>query len=187
MRFFVLLLLIYSCQVDNGFKDLTPDNDYNSNLFFNSPAFVEALRNIEKTESDTVFWIDRPEYLLPPPLYTKEEGWQTTDTFAFETGDFQKALNVIIQTAEELSVEIQSSIVSSKIPQISLGGQTAWSVPNAYYLVPYNLQNGKRIYIQITREKAQGNSLFSTWYYSANGLWMIGKKKPEPQADRDVS
>ena len=187
MRFIILLLLFYSCQMETGFQDLTPDNDYNSSFYFNSPAFTVALKNIEKTESDTVFWIDRPEYLLPPPLYTREEGWQTTDTFAFETVDFQKVLNVIIQTAEELSVDIQSSQVSSKLPLISLGGQSAWSAPGAYYLVPYQLQNGKKIYIQISRQKVEGNSLFSSWFYSANGLWMIGKKKPIGDEDRDVS
>lgn len=187
MRFIVLFLLIYSCQVDTGFQDLTPDNDFNSSFYFNSPAFTEALKNIEKTESDTVFAIDRPEYLLPPRLYTLEEGWQTTDTFAFETGDFQRVLNVIVQTAEERSVEIQSSVVSAKLGQVSLNGQMAWSVPGKYYLVPYALQNGKRIYIQITRTKVGGSGFFSSWLYTANGLWMIGEKNLDSNQDRDVS
>lgn len=186
MRFMLFFLLIYSCQLDNGFQDLTPENDFNSSYYFDSPAFTKALKNIEKTESDTVFTIDRPEYLLPPPLYTLESSWQSTDTFAFETGDFQKVLNVIVQTAEELSVEIQSSVVSSKLGQISLDGQSAWSVPGEYYLVPYNLQNGKRIYIQITRTKVKGGFL-SSWLYTANGLWMIGKKQPAPNKHLDVS
>ena len=189
MRLIVIFLFLsfYSCQVDTGFQDLTPENDFNSSFYFNSPAFTAALENIEKTESDTVFWIDRPEYLLPPRLYTREDAWQTTDTFAFEPVDFQKVLNVIVQTAEERSIEIQSSVVSSKLGQISLNGQSAWSVPGKYYLVPYNLQNGKRIYIQINRTKVGGSGFFSSWKYTSNGLWMTGEKKLDNNKDRDVS
>ncbi len=187
MRLIVLLLLFYSCQVDNGFQDLTPDNDFNSTFYFNSPAFTKALNNVTKTESDTTFEIDRPEYLFPAPLLTMETGWRTTDTFAFETVDFQKVLNVIVQTAEEQSVEIQNSVVSSKIGQVSLNGLSAWSIPGKYYLVPYNLINGKRIYIQITRTKAPGSSFLTKWHYTANGLWMIGNKKSNVRPGLDVS
>src|SRR5690606_10584689 len=118
---------------------------------------------------------------------TMETGWRTTDTFAFETEDFQAVLDVIIQTAEEQSVEIQSSVVSSKIGQISLNGQLAWTVPGEYYLVPYNLINGKRIYIQISRTKAPGSGFLTKWHYTANGLWMIGKKIANVAPHLDVS
>lgn len=178
MRFILLFLLIYSCQNDNGFQDLTPKDDFNSSFFFNAPAFTVALNNIGKSpEADTTFRIERPEYLLPPRLNAVENGWITTDTFAFETGDFQRVLNLITYTAELNSIDIQSCEVSSRLGQVSLNGQPAWSVPERYYLVPYYLNNGERILIQITRTKAGGNSFFPAWKYTANGLWMIGEEK----------
>ncbi|HLU95104.1 MAG TPA: hypothetical protein VKZ54_13310 [Membranihabitans sp.] len=189
MRFILLFLLIYSCQIDNGFQDLTPKDNFGADYFFNAPAFTEALNNIGKSDSDgdTLFNIRRPEYLLPAPLHTTEVSWVSTDTFAFESQDFQQVLNLITHTAEIHSREIQSSVVSSKLGIVYLNGQMAWSVPGEYYLVPYNLANGERIYIQISRTKKSGGGFLSSWYYTANGLWMIGKENRSVRPGLDVS
>lgn len=176
MRYVIVLLLIYSCQVDSGFKDLTPDNGFNSTFFFNSPQFTNSLENVGKAEVDTVFIIERPEYLFPPRLNATEEGWMTTDTFAFETGDFQNVVNVIAQTAEAHRDSIYSSMVSADLAEISLNGKLAYSVPEKYYLVPFDISTGEKIYIQITRTKSSGSGFWSSWYYTANGLWMIGEQ-----------
>lgn len=186
MRFIVILLLFYSCQIDSGFKDLTPENDFNSTFFFNSPEFTKAIANVGKTEADTVFAIDRPKYLLPPPLLAVEKGWMTTDTFAFETGDFQDVLNVITHTAESHRDSIITSIVSPVPAQISLDGKAAFSVSGQYYLVPLVISTGETIFLQITRTKSVGKDFWTTWYYTANGLWMIGEKQ-QVKADEDVS
>ena len=186
MRFIILLLLFYSCQIDSGFKDLTPENGLSPTSFFNSPAFTEAIANLGDAEVDTVFFIERPEYLSLSPLYVIEEGWMTTDTFAFETEDFQNVLDVITRTAESHRDSIQHSVVSSELAKISLNGQAAYSVPGEYYLVPYYLSTGKSIYIQITRTKSTGDRYWTTWHYTANGLWMIGKEK-EVKPENDVS
>ena len=175
MRYVIIFLLLYSCQVDTGFKDLTLDNGFNPTFFFNSPQFTDALDNVGKAEVDTVFSIKRPEYLLPPPLNSTERGWITTDTFAFETGDFQKVVNVIVQTAESHRDSIKSSLVSADLAEVSLNGHVAYSAPGTYYLVPFDISTGERIYIQVTRTKSAGEGSWSTWYYSANGLWMIGE------------
>lgn len=186
MRYVLLLLLFYSCQFDSGFKDLTPDNDFNATFYFNSPAFTKALENIGKAEPDTVFSIEQPDYLIPPPLYTSVKGWMTTDTFAFETGDFQRVVDVITQTAETHRDSIRTAFVSADAAQISLNGKAAYSVHGEYYLVPHELSNGQRIYFQIIRTKSTGNSFWTTWYYTANGLWMIGEQNNLPP-DKDAS
>lgn len=186
MRFTVILLLFYSCQIDSGFKDLTPENNFNSTFFFDSPEFTRAIANVGKAEADTVFAIDRPEHLLPPALHAIEKGWMTTDTFAFETSDFQDVLNVITHTAESHRDSIITSIVSPKPAQISLDGKAAFSIPGQYYLVPLEISTGETIFLQITRSKSSGNSFWTKWYYTANGLWMIGEEK-QVKADEDVS
>lgn len=186
MRFIILLCLFYSCQVDSGFKDLTPEDNFNATFFFNSPAFTEAINNLGVANADTVMFIERPDYLFPSPLFVIEEGWMTTDTFAFETADFQKVLNVITQTAESHRDSIQNSIVSKELASISLNGQAAYSVPDKYYLVPHHLSTGKNIFIQITRTRSTLKGPFTTWYYTANGLWMIGKEK-NVNSEKDVS
>lgn len=62
----------------------------------------------------------------------------------------------------------------------------AYSVPGEYYLVPFVLSTGETIFLQITRTKSTGKSYWTTWYYTANGLWMIGEKQ-QAKADEDVS
>ena len=168
-------LFLTSCQPE-GFQDLSLGS-FGTSFYFDSPAFSEALDNVEFAIPDTTYEIDRPEYLLPQPLFVREQGWVTTDTFAFEPGDFQSVLNVIISTAEAQKDGIQNSLVSSGIGMISLAGKPAWSVPGRYYLVPYHLSNGKRIYIQITRTKAPGSGFLTKWRYTACAVWMEGKVK----------
>lgn len=186
MRILILLLCLYSCQMESSFQDLTPDDDFNSSYYFNSPAFAEALTQIKIVDPDTVFSIAQPEHLLVPPLFTEEKGWMTTDTFAFETGDFQKVLNVIINTAEAHRDSISTALVSSKLTEISLNGKFAYSAPRAYYLVPHSVSNGQKIFIKINRSEPVGKGFLTSSFYTAHGIWMIGRKI-KPDEEKDVS
>lgn len=184
MRIICLFLLFYSCQLDTEFKDLTPENAFKPAFYFNSPEFTKAMDNISAAEVDTVFSIERPKHLLPPPLHALEKRWMTTDTFAFETKDFQKVLNVIMQTAESHRDSIITSFVTAVPEEVSLNGRAAYSVPGQYYLVPQSISTGKRIFLQISRTRAAGSGFWKTWYYTANGLWLIGEKLPvDPEKD----
>lgn len=175
-----MTLLVFSCSLDSSFKDLTPDNGFESEFWFDAMNFNSA---IEKVNSDPenageVFTVPRPDHLyFNNALGTlKDTSWVSTDTFAFQKSDYQRVLNKIVSTAES-----RPGIVNSRQEGLkwkNLSGSRAYSKPKtknqeAYYLVPIRVLDEKVIWLKVVRKKEEGNP-FGAYFYTAHGIWLEG-------------
>ena len=176
MKYLILLFgLAISCQPE-GFQDLTPENGISSHFAFNSIAFGDALTaELDEAIPDTVIQIDQPDFLISRSPFARDMRWYTTDTFAFDPGDFTRVLSVLTSTVEDRPV--MTSYPASKMAPIRLGGSAAWS-RDLMWIVPRWSSTG-RWWIVIRREKVSGGFL-SRWKYEATAVWMEGRRvKPK--------
>lgn len=160
-------IVLTSCQPE-GFQDLTPDDGHRDHFYFNSLKFEDALL-VEPGLPDTVFEIEQPEYLIDRSIFTYDRKWYTTDTFAFDPGDFELVISTLAGTI--LEADPKTTYPTSDLSQIILGNRIAWSRANEFWIIRWGAA-----WIQISREKV-GSGWFSRWKYTANAVWMEGKVK----------
>src|SRR5690606_2349869 len=169
MKYLILAIfaLAISCQSD-GFQDLTPNDGHQDHYWFNGVEFADALL-VQPGMPDTVFEIDQPDYLIDRSIFTYDRKWYTTDTFAFDPGDFELVLSVLTGTI--LTRDIKTTYPTPDLSQTVMGNRIAWSMPNKFWIIRWG-----PAWIQISREKVRGG-LFSSYKYTANAVWMEAKLK----------
>src|SRR5690554_1169456 len=170
---FTTITLAISCQLDTGFQDLTPDDGHRDHYYFNTLKFEDALL-IEPGLPDTVFEISQPDYLIDRSIFTYDRKWYTTDTFAFDPGDFDLVISTLTGTI--LEADPKTTYPTSDLSQIILGNRIAWSRAGKFWIVRWGTA-----WIQISREKV-GSGWFARWKYTANAVWMEAKLK-DPDGD----
>lgn len=168
----ILVGLAISCQPE-GFQDLTPDDGHQNHFYFNSLKFEDALL-VEPGLPDTVFEINQPDYLVDRSIFTYDRRWYTTDTFAFDPGDFELVISTLTGTI--LEADPKTTYPTSDLSQIILGNRIAWSRAGEFWIIRWG-----PAWIQISREKV-GGGWFSRWKYTANAVWMEAKLK-DPEGD----
>lgn len=176
LYFFGLIIfgLVISCQSD-GFQDLTPEDGHQDHYWFNGVEFEDALL-VQPGLPDTVFEIPQPDYLIDRSIFTYDRKWYTTETFAFDPGDFELVISTITGTI--LEGDPRTTYPTSDLSQIILGNRIAWSMPGKFWIIRWGAA-----WIQISREKV-GGGWFSKWKYTANAVWMEAKLR---EVEGDVS
>lgn len=163
----VIFTLAISCQLDTGFQDLTPDDGHRDHFFFNAVDFASALdADKDNVVPDTVFEIEKPDFLVNRSPFVKNVRWFSTDTFAFDPDDFLPVLVVINSTIGEEAVRC---FPASHLASINLGDKAAYS-GDMFWLV--RIGDG---WVKIMREKV-GEGFFARWRYRGCGIWMEGEK-----------
>ena len=168
-----MALLVASCEPAN-LTDLTPDNGHNAEFAFNVPEFNKAI-STEVTRQDTGWHVvtDVPIRVSSPFVYDIQ--YISTDTFAFESHDYEPVLQRIHRIAN--GQEITNTYVSSQYTWLN---HSHFYSSSTDYLIPLFNIDGSRYWIQVFREKQ------TFWFtkYTARGIWAISKPK---KIDGDVS
>lgn len=179
MKYIIAILLIlaipFACQYE-GFTDLTPDNGFKSEIAFNTLKFKEEISVIEEVQDTGWHVIDPIDDIKYKGFFRKNINYISTDTFAFEWGDYSVVLDEIQRIAN--GFETIPTSVSSDYRWLNTG---FWSNSDKKtYLIPVFNANNYKYFIQVFREQV---SFFQT-YYTARGIWIIGELK---DVDGDVS
>lgn len=166
----IIVLLFVGCQ-DNYLTDLTPDDGHDSEWWFNTPSFIDAVENSENVVPGDTFHISSPAYLINQSPYVVNAQWISTDTFVFEQKDYASVMNVLFSTAEQELTDRE--IINTSQINHSWGN---WKGRRMYHGINYYLYPINKIWIRIDRIKDpdKSNFLFTAWRYYAHAVWLIG-------------
>jgi len=158
--------------VADCFVDLTPNDGFTSENYFNSIRFKAALKNLEPASPAETFSVPKPDFLTNRSPFVEVTGWVSTCEFAFEEDDYSRVLNAVTSAAAAYS-NLEKSYHKESLPWLeSISG---YSKPGEYYLIPIFIENGK-IWLKVDREVDRPGRYGSN-FYTAKAYWMTGYEK----------
>lgn len=161
----LMLSIGFACQY-SGFQDLTPDNGFKPDFAFNVPALNRAI-STEDSKQDTG-WIvlDTIQDIYTPSPFVRDVQMISTDTFAFQWGDYQIVMKQIHRVAN--GFDISNSTVDKSYAWLNSSQMYS---RKSDYLIPLFNSSGQRYWLQVFKEKV---NWYST-YYTARGIWLISE------------
>lgn len=172
---YAFILIGFSCTLfDTGLTDLSPKDGHRSEWWFDTPDFIDAVENTENITPGIIHRIGKPKYLNTRVPDLIDTSWYVTDTFAFESKDYQAVVNSIVSTAnQDWSPNRLIPSYQVNLMWLNWNGRRAYGGPG-YYL--YQIGN---VWIRIDRTKdvERSNWFISAYRYSAFGIWLIGERE----------